>query len=151
MRLTQGTFSFLPDLTDAQITAQIEYCLTQGWAVSVEYTDDPHPRNTYWEMFGNPMFDLRDAAGAMKEVAACRRTFPSHYVKVNAFDATRGVESLRLSFIVNRPHDEPGFSLTRTEGPGRDVRYTVNAYATRRAEGRRYDSQDAGIAEDRGA
>ena len=51
MRLTQGTFSFLPDLTDAQISAQIEYCLQQGWAVSVEYTDDPHPRHTYWEMF----------------------------------------------------------------------------------------------------
>ncbi len=54
MRLTQGTFSFLPDLTDAQIAAQIEYCLQQGWAMSVEYTDDPHPRNTYWEMFGMP-------------------------------------------------------------------------------------------------
>jgi len=26
MRLTQGTFSFLPDLSDAQIGAQIEYC-----------------------------------------------------------------------------------------------------------------------------
>ena len=24
-----------------------------GWALSVEYTDDPHPRNTYWEMCGH--------------------------------------------------------------------------------------------------
>ena len=63
MRLTQGTFSFLPDLSDAQIRAQIEYCLGRGWAVSVEYTDDPHPRNAYWEMYGMPMFDLKDAAG----------------------------------------------------------------------------------------
>jgi hypothetical protein len=61
MRITQGSFSFLPDLTDAQITAQIDYCLDKGWAVGIEYTDDPHPRNTYWEMWGNPMFDLRDA------------------------------------------------------------------------------------------
>ncbi|MDQ3195464.1 MAG: ribulose bisphosphate carboxylase small subunit, partial [Pseudomonadota bacterium] len=44
MRITQGTFSFLPDLSDEQIGAQIEYALRQGWAVSVEYTDDPHPR-----------------------------------------------------------------------------------------------------------
>ena len=138
MRLTQGTFSFLPDLTDAQISAQIEYCLEQGWAVSIEYTDDPHPRNTYWEMFGIPMFDLRDAAGVMQEVSACRRTFPSHYVKVNAFDATRGVESLRLSFIAARPPLEPGFSLIREEGPGRQVRYTSRSYATQRHEGRRY-------------
>jgi len=127
MRLTQGTFSFLPDLTDAQISAQIEYCLEQRWAVSIEYTDDPHPRNTYWEMFGMPMFDLRDAAGAMQEVDACRRTFPNHYVKVNAFDATRGVESLRLSFIVARPRDEPSFSLIRGEGAGRQVRYTLRS------------------------
>jgi ribulose-bisphosphate carboxylase small chain len=126
MRLTQGTFSFLPDLTDPQIGAQIEYCLEQGWAVSVEYTDDPHPRNTYWEMFGIPMFDLKDAAGIMREVLACRNTFPDHYVKVNAFDATRGVESLRLSFIVNRPQHEPGFTLAREEGAGRNVRYTLD-------------------------
>ena len=76
MRVTQGTFSFLPDLTDAQIRAQIEYCLSQGWAVSVEHTDDPHPRNVYWEMHGNPMFDLKDAAGVMAEVDACRQQLP---------------------------------------------------------------------------
>jgi ribulose-bisphosphate carboxylase small chain len=138
MRVTQGTFSFLPDLTDAQIASQIEYCLGKGWAVSVEYTDDPHPRNTYWEMFGMPMFDIRDAAGVMTEVNACRKTFPNHYIKVNAFDSARGRESLRLSFIVGRPAAEPGFALVREEGPGRSVRYTTRAYATERPEGERY-------------
>ncbi|MHB8815030.1 MAG: ribulose bisphosphate carboxylase small subunit [Steroidobacteraceae bacterium] len=138
MRLTQGTFSFLPDLTDEQIARQIEYCLGNGWAVSVEYTDDPHPRNTYWEMFGMPMFDSRDAAGVMTEVIACRETFPNHYIKLNAFDSTRGRESLRLSFIVGRPAAEPGFGLMRQEGPGRSVRYTTRAYATERPEGERY-------------
>ena len=49
MRVTQGTFSFLPDLTDAQIAAQVQYCLDNGWAVNIEFTDDPHPRNTYWD------------------------------------------------------------------------------------------------------
>jgi ribulose-bisphosphate carboxylase small chain len=138
MRITQGTFSFLPDLTDAQIRAQIEYCLANGWAVSVEHTDDPHPRNVYWEMHGNPMFDLRDAAGVMAEVDACRKTFPAHYVKVNAFDSARGRESLRLSFIVNRPAREPGFALVREEAAGRNVRYTTRAYAADRPEGERY-------------
>ncbi len=32
MRITQGTCSFLPDLSDAQITRQIDYCLARGWA-----------------------------------------------------------------------------------------------------------------------
>src|SRR5271169_4124088 len=63
MRITQGTFSFLPDLTDDRIATQIAYCLRNGWAVNIEYTDDPHPRNTYWEMWKQPMFDLRDPAG----------------------------------------------------------------------------------------
>ena len=138
MRITQGTFSFLPDLTDEQIARQIEYCLGNGWALSVEYTDDPHPRNTYWEMFGIPMFDIRDAAGVMTEVNACRKTFPNHYIKVNAFDSTRGRESVRLSFIIGRPAAEPGFGLVREEGPGRSVRYTTRAYATERPEGERY-------------
>src|SRR5215216_1678069 len=124
-RVTQGQFSFLPDLTDAEICMQIDYGLARGYAWSVEYTDDPHPRNTYWEMFGMPMFDVQDAAGVLQEVNACRRTFPNHYVKVNAFDAARGVESVRLSFIVNRPAEEPGFALTRQESAGRTVRYTL--------------------------
>ena len=138
MRLTQGTFSYLPELSDAQIARQIEYSLANGWAVSIEYTDDPHPRNTYWEMYCMPLFDLRDAAGILAEVNACRRTFPRHYIKVNAFDASRGRESMRLSFIVNRPPHEPGFALTRTEGPGRTLRYTTRAYSSDRPEGERY-------------
>ncbi len=138
MRLTQGTFSFLPDLSDAQISAQIDYCLSNGWAVSIEYTDDPHPRNTYWEMFGPPLFDIKDAAAILGELRACRQSFPRHYIKVNAFDATLGRESLRLSFIVNRPANEPGFGLSRQEGPGRTLRYTTRSYATERPEGERY-------------
>lgn len=140
MKITQGTFSFLPDLTDDQIAAQIEYCLAQEWAVSIECTDDPHPRNTYWEMFGQPMFDLRDAAGVMTEVADARTAFPAHYIRVNAFDATRGVETVKLSFIVNRPATEPGFKLVRQEVGGRAIRYTVHSYATERPEGQRYGS-----------
>jgi ribulose-bisphosphate carboxylase small chain len=138
MRITQGTFSFLPDLTDEQINVQIEYALDRGWAISVEYTDDPHPRNTYWQMWGMPMFDLRDAAGAMAEVQACRRAFPGHYIKVNAFDSSRGWETVRLSFIVQRPDDEPGFGLERQEVAGRSIRYTTRSYAAERPSGERY-------------
>ena len=137
-RLTQGQFSFLPDLTDAQITAQIKWALQHGWAVSVEYTDDPHPRNTYWEMFGNPMFDLKDPAGILMEINNCRKTFPNHYVRVTAFDSTQGVESPRMSYIVNRPKTEPGFGLARQEIGGRQIQYTVHSYATDKSEGERY-------------
>ncbi len=137
-RVTQGQFSYLPDLTDAQITSQIEYALKNSYAVGVEYTDDPHPRNTYWEMYGNPMFDLTDPAGILMEINACRQAFPNHYVRVTAFDSTQGVESVRMSFIVNRPATEPGFGLVRQEVGGRQVQYTVHSYATDRGEAERY-------------
>jgi len=137
-RLTQGQFSFLPDLTDAEISLQIEYGLKKGYAFSVEYTDDPHPRNTYWEMYGMPMFDLHDAAGVLAEVNACRKTFPEYYIRLMAFDSTRGVESIAMSFIVNRPTQEPGFGLLRQEAEGRTLRYSVRSYAAEKPETQRY-------------
>ena len=137
-RLTQGQFSFLPDLTDSEITAQIDYGLSKGYAWSVEYTDDPHPRNTYWEMWGMPMFDLQDAAGVMLELQGCRQAFPRHYIRLMAFDSTRGVESIAMSFIVNRPANEEGFTLDRQEIQGRSIRYTVRGYGANRPEGQRY-------------
>lgn len=135
MRITQGTFSFLPDLTDKQISKQIKYCLDNNYAVSIEHTTDPHPRNTYWEMWGIPMFDLKDPAGVMMEINECKRTFPEHYIRVGAFDSERGVESLKLSFFVNRPTNEPGFYLERTEQEGRHVRYTTHSYAIQNSGG----------------
>ena len=125
MKITQGTFSFLPDLTDQQIARQVEYALSQGWAVSIEHTDEPHPRNTYWELWGMPMFDLKDAAGLMLELKECRKVFGDRYIKVNAFDSTLGFESMRMSFIVNRPAKEAGFRLRRVEAPGRTIRYEL--------------------------
>jgi len=138
MRITQGQFSFLPDLTDEEIRLQVDYAIGRGWALSVEHTDDPHPRNTYWEMFGNPMFDLKDAAGILMEINNCRKTFPNHYIRVTAFDSSRGWETPRMSYIVNRPKQEPGFGLARTEGSGRQIRYRVSSYATDKPEGERY-------------
>ena len=137
-RLTQGQFSFLPDLTDDEIKMQISYGLAKGYAWSVEYTDDPHPRNTYWGMYGNPMFDLKDAAGVMHELKACRQTFPQHYIRLLAFDATRGVETVAMNFIVNRPAQEPGFYLERQEADGRNMRYSTRVYSADKPEGERY-------------
>ena len=138
MRLTQGTFSFLPDLTDEEIRRQIDYALARGWPLSVEFTDDPHPRNTYWEMWGLPMFDLQDPAAVLDEVRACREEHPEHYVRVNAYDASLGRQTVALSFLVNRPSHEPGFRLERQEGRDRQIGYTVHPYATERPAGQRY-------------
>jgi ribulose-bisphosphate carboxylase small chain len=140
MKITQGQFSFLPDLTDAEISKQIEYALDNGWSLALEYTDDPHPRNSYWNMWGTPMFDLKDPAGVMMEVRACREANPATYIKVLAFDSRKGFETVRMSFMIQRPAHEPGFELVRAEGPGRRINYTIRSYATERPSGERYET-----------
>jgi ribulose-bisphosphate carboxylase small chain len=127
MRVTQGTFSFLPELTDEQIDAQIRYSLRHGWAMSIEYTDDPHPRNAYWEMWGLPTFDTKeeDSENVLREVRAAREAFPEHYIKVIAYDPTRGRQTTALAFIVNRPTVEKRFILDRQQGPGRTNRFRL--------------------------
>jgi ribulose-bisphosphate carboxylase small chain len=139
MKLTQGAFSFLPDLTDEQITKQIQYAIDKSWAISIEYTDDPHPRNCYWEMWGLPLFDIKDPAAILFEINMCRKAKPNFYVKCCCFDNSRGIESCVLSYIVQRPAYEPGFKLTRQEVQGRSLVYTLESYATNsKPEGERY-------------
>ena len=138
MRITQGTFSYLPDLTDDEIAAQLKYAIDQGWAVAVEFTDDPHPRNNLWEMWGLPMFDIADAAAGLAEVRACRDAYPRRYVRVSAYDANYGRQTTALSFIVHRPPVEPGFRLEQQETSDRRIRYTLCSYATGQPHGQRY-------------
>jgi ribulose-bisphosphate carboxylase small chain len=75
----------------------------------------------------------------MLELNSCRKTYPAHYVRVTAFDSTHTVESVVLSFIVQRPREEPGFRLVRQEVDGRSMRYSIESYVTQsQPEGARY-------------
>jgi ribulose-bisphosphate carboxylase small chain len=127
MRITQGTFSFLPDLSDEQIEAQLRYALRNGWAIMVEHTDDPHPRNGLWEMWDQPQFDLHedDADVVLREVGEACDALRGSYVKVVCYDRALGRQSSRLSFIVGRPVVEARFRVERQEGPDRRIRYTI--------------------------
>jgi ribulose-bisphosphate carboxylase small chain len=138
MRITQGTFSYLPDLTDEEIVAQIRYAMSNGWAPSIEYVDDPHPNNYYWEVWRTPMFDAKDPREVLSDMITCRRTHPNCYIRICAYDASPGWESVQLEFIVHRPHSEPGFRLKRIKGPGRNISYEIESYACNRPEGSRY-------------
>lgn len=124
-RLTQGTFSYLPDFTDEEIKQQIQYCLDKNFPVNIEYTDDPHPRNVYWSLYGLPMFDVKDAAGVMLELTKCRKENPDCYIRINAFDRGKGRQVIALSFIVNRPKSERKLRLIRQESHDRVIRYTI--------------------------
>jgi ribulose-bisphosphate carboxylase small chain len=140
LHVTQGTFSYLPELTDDEIRAQIQYGIDNGWAVAIEFTDDPHPRNVYWDMWGMPMFDLTDAAGGLHEVNRCREAFPNHYIRVSLYNPKLTKQTIGLQFLVNRPPHEPGYRLERTESADRSIRYTMFPYATREPHGDRYQN-----------
>jgi ribulose-bisphosphate carboxylase small chain len=109
-------FLVLPDLTDEQIEKQITYAISRGWAMNVEWTDDPHPRNSYWELWGLPLFDVKDPASVMFELREARKSCAAGYIRVNAFNASYGTESCVMSFIVNRPTNEPGYLERQAEG-----------------------------------
>lgn len=144
MRVTQATFSFLPDFTDDEIKAQLEYALENKWALAVEFTDDPHPRNSYWDMWDLPMFDIQDAAAALMEVKKCREAYPNHYVKVTAYDPRPCRQTSAFDLIVNRPPEEPGFQLERTEVHDRKMNYTIRPYAHNQPHGQRYKENGKG-------
>jgi ribulose-bisphosphate carboxylase small chain len=148
MHLTQGTFSYLPELTDEEIAAQIGYAIGKGWALAVEFTDNPHPRNVYWEMWGLPIFDADDPGVVVAEVKRCREALPNQYIRLTANDARLGRQTTALSFIVNRPPEEPGFRLARQEGPGRTLGYTIHSYAADRPQGRRYGNGTGNVPND---
>jgi ribulose-bisphosphate carboxylase small chain len=138
MKITQGQFSYLPPLSDDQIAKQVQYALDHDWPIAIEFTDDPHPRNAYWEMYGQPMFDRKDAAGIMADIRSAIAEHSNEYVKVNAYDARLGRQTTAMSFIVNRPAHEPGFRLERTGDKDRVIRYTLHSYASDKPHGERY-------------
>jgi ribulose-bisphosphate carboxylase small chain len=143
MRITQGTFSFLPDFTDEEIEKQIKYALSNDWAMMVEYTDDPHPRNYLWEMWRQPNFDLdEDETGpVMDDINGCRKAYPNHYIKLVAYDPRLGAQTSKLAFIVNRPEEEPGYRIERQETHDRTMNYTLRPYVLDEPSGRRYGNE----------
>jgi len=73
------------------------------------------------------MFELQDLNEAMERIDECRKAFPDHYIKLNGYDRTKGRQTTMLSFIVQRPEDEPGFYLERAEAQDRRIQYTIRS------------------------
>ncbi len=140
MRITQGTFSYLPDLTDEEITAQINYALSNDWPLSVEFTDDPHPPQHLLGDVGGPA-DVRPEGPRRRPARGQRlpQGNPRRLRQAERYDAGLGRQTTALSFIVQRPADEPGFRVDRTEVRGRAIQYSTHSYATERPAGDRYD------------
>jgi ribulose-bisphosphate carboxylase small chain len=74
----------------------------------------------------------------LSEVRGCREAHIDHYVKLIAYDASRGRQTTALSFIVGRPAHEPGFRLDRSDAHDRVIRYRLASYAAEKPPGARY-------------
>merc|ERR1711972_180583 len=127
VRISQGVFSYLPDLSWDEIAAQIEYGLEKCWVPALEYSSFPHPRNYFWEMAGLPMFEMEGAEEILGYVEAVLELARStnQYVRLCFYDNTRGTETCVCSFIIHRPTTELELALDRLEGPGRNISYTI--------------------------
>jgi ribulose-bisphosphate carboxylase small chain len=122
------TFSFLPALSDDEITKQVDYIVRNGWTPCLEFSEPEtayvgsantermgnctsgYQDNRYWTMWKLPMFGCQDGAQVLGEIAACTKAFPDAYIRLVAFDAVRQVQI--TGFLVHRPasateHREP--------------------------------------------
>ena len=73
---------------------------------------------------------VRTRETVMLELAECRKVYGDRcYIRLSGFDASHGWESVRISFIVNRPQPELAFVLDRQEIAGRGLRYTTRVQA----------------------
>jgi len=95
------TLSYLPPLTDAQISRQIQYMLDNGYIPAVEFNETSDPEVYYWTMWKLPLFNARSVQEVLGEVQACRSEYPNCFIRVVGFDNIKQCQI--LSFIVHRP------------------------------------------------
>jgi ribulose-bisphosphate carboxylase small chain len=113
------TFSFLPPLTDAEISKQCQYLLNNGWTPCIEFEDAEHAYadshgphldssinalyydNRYWVMWKLPMYGCQNTDEVLVEIKAAVKAFPDCYIRVAGFDNIKQVQC--ASFLVHRP------------------------------------------------
>jgi ribulose-bisphosphate carboxylase small chain len=118
------TFSFLPPLSDDDITKQVDYIVRNGWTPCLEFANaelayvsnencsrfnrtSGYQDNRYWSMWKLPMFGCTDGAQVIGEIQACTKAFPDAYIRLVAFDASRQVQV--AGFLVHRPPNATDF------------------------------------------
>jgi ribulose-bisphosphate carboxylase small chain len=95
------TLSYLPPLSDAQISKQLQYILDQGYIPAVEFSESSAPEQHYWTLWKLPLFNATTTQEILNEVRACRSEYSNSYIKVVGFDNVKQCQV--LSFIVNKP------------------------------------------------
>jgi ribulose-bisphosphate carboxylase small chain len=95
------TLSYLPPLSDAQISKQIQYILNQGYIPAIEFNENSEPTESYWTLWKLPLFGAKSTQEVLNEVQNCRSQYSDHYIRVVGFDNIKQCQI--LSFIVHKP------------------------------------------------
>jgi ribulose-bisphosphate carboxylase small chain len=95
------TFSYLPELTDSEVEAQIRAVLERGLVVGIEYTREPNAYDHYWTLWKLPLFGIDDPAIVLDELEQCRTKHPDAYIRLNGYDSRR--QGQVLAFVVHKP------------------------------------------------
>ena len=81
-----GTFSYLPEMSDARLKELIAYLVAQGWTPAIEHVEPDRAGDDYWYMWKLPLFGQTDTAAVLDEVNACREAYPGHLIRVIGYD-----------------------------------------------------------------
>ncbi len=94
------TFSYLPEMSDAQIRKQIEFIVSKGWNPGIEHTEPKNATSNYWYMWKLPMFGETDVDAILAEAAACHKAHPNNHVRLMGFD--NYAQSAGASMVIYR-------------------------------------------------
>jgi ribulose-bisphosphate carboxylase small chain len=105
------TLSYLPPISNEEISKQIRYMINNNWTPALEFSDDGdiylntrmgpgYYDNRYWSMYKLPLFGCKDPDEVVREIDACRKEFPNAKVRVIAFDSKRQVQT--TGFVVTK-------------------------------------------------
>ncbi|GET36857.1 MULTISPECIES: ribulose bisphosphate carboxylase small subunit [Microseira] len=96
------TLSYLPPLSDAQITRQLQYILDKGYIPGVEFSESSEPTQHYWTLWKLPLFNATTTNEVLSEIKACRAEYGNCFIRVMGFDNVKQCQV--LSFIVHKPN-----------------------------------------------
>ncbi len=97
---TLETFSFLPQFTQDEVYAQINYMLREGLTPSIEHEDPAKAGSSYWPMWKLPFFGEKELGNVMAELEACHRAYPDHHIRLIGYD--NYTQSQGVCFVVYR-------------------------------------------------
>merc|ERR1711975_1163 len=105
--------SYLPPLSDADISKQVDYLVGNGWSPCIEFASQEEAdtnqlffagpalyENRYWTMWKLPMFGCQSGDEVLKEIEECQKEYPGYRVRVVGFDRVRQVQM--AGFIVRK-------------------------------------------------